>query len=56
MKQIYRDRDIDFSDVLTHERLYKEKYENILINDISCKNSAGAKPLCIKFSKIDGFI
>ena len=49
-------RDIDFSDVLTHERLHKGNYENILINDISCKTSAGAKPLRIKFSKIDGFI
>ena len=30
-----RDRDFDFSDILLDEKLYKEKYENILIYDIS---------------------
>ena len=50
------DRDIDFSDILLDKKLYKEKYENILIYDISYKTSRGAKPLRIRFDKIDGFI
>ena len=51
-----RDRDIDFSDILLDEKLYKEKYENILIYDISYKTSTVVKPLRIRFDKIDGFI
>ena len=31
------DRDIDFSDILLDEKLYKEKTKNILIHDISYK-------------------
>ena len=31
------DRDIDFSDIFLGKQLYKEKYKNILIYDISCK-------------------
>ena len=50
------DGDIDFSDILLGQKLYKEKYENILIYDISYKTSTGAKPLRIRFDKIDGFI
>ena len=50
------DRDIEFSDILLDEKLYKEKYENILIYDISYQTSTGAKPLPIRFDKIDGFI
>ena len=34
--------------------MYKEKYENILVYDISYKSDA--KPLRIRFNKIDGFI
>ena len=49
-------RDIDFSDILLDETLYKENYENILIYDISCKTSTGAKPLRVRFDKIDGLI
>ena len=45
------DRDIDFSDVLLDENLYKEKYENILVYDISYKTLTGAKPLCIRTMK-----
>ena len=26
-----RDRNIDFSDILSHKKLYKEKYENVSI-------------------------
>ena len=51
-----RDRDTDFSDTLLEEKLYKEKYENILIHDTSYKTSMGAKPLCIMFDEIDRFI
>ena len=42
------DRDIDFSDILLHEKLYKEKYENFLISDILYKISTGAKPWHIR--------
>ena len=48
--------DIEFSDILLDERLYEEKYENILIYNISYKTSKGAKPLRIRFDKIDEFI
>ena len=48
------DRDIDFSDILLDEKLYKENNQNILIYDISYKTSIGAKPLRIRFNKIDG--
>ena len=34
----------------------KKSYENIFIYDISCKTLIAAKPLCIRFDKIDGFI
>ena len=51
------DRDLDFNDTLLNEKLYKEKYENILIDDVSYKNSTGAKPLRIRLDKIiDGYI
>ena len=33
-----------------------KSYENVLIYDISYKTLTGAKPLLIKFDKIDGFI
>ena len=51
-----RDIDIEFSDILLDEKLYKEKYENILVYDISYKTSTGAKPLRIRYDEIDGFI
>ena len=38
------------------KKLYKENYENILIEDISYKISTGAKPLRIRYDKTDGFI
>ena len=50
------DENIDSSDILLDEKLCKEKYENILIYHISYKKSIGAKPLHIRFDKIDGFI
>ena len=50
------DINIDFSDVLLDEKLFKEKNENILIYDISYQNLTGAKPLRIRLDKIDGFI
>ena len=43
-------------DILLDKKLYKEKYENILIYDISYKTLTGAKPLRIRFDKIGGFI
>ena len=51
-----KDREIGFSDILSDNTIYKEKYENILIYDISNKTLAGAKPLRVRFNKIDGFI
>ena len=50
------DIDTDFSGILLDKKLYKEKNENILIYDISCKTSTGEKPLRIRYDKIDGFI
>ena len=47
------DRDIDFSDTLLDEKLYNE---NILIYYISYKTSTSAKPLRIRFHKINEFI
>ena len=34
----------------------KKSYENILVYDISYKTLIGAKPLRIRFDKVDGFI
>ena len=51
-----RNRVIYSCDILLGEKLYKENHENILIYDISYKTSTGAKPLCIRFNKIDRFI
>ena len=56
MKAWDRDIDIDFSVILLEEKLYKEKYENILIYDISNKTLTSAKPLRIRYDKMDGFI
>ena len=50
------DRDIDFNDILLDEILYEEKYKNVLIYDISYKTSTVAKPMSIRFDKMDGFI
>ena len=51
-----RNRDIDFTDILLDEKLYKENHENILIYQISYKTSTGVKPLRIRFNKIHRFI
>ena len=50
------DIETDFSGILLDEKLCKEKNENILIYDISYKTSTSAKPLRIRYNKIDGFI
>ena len=50
------DVEIDFSDISLEEKLYKENNENILIHEISYKSSTDAKPLLIRYDKIDGFI
>ena len=49
------DRNIDFRDILLAEKLYKEKYGNNLIYNISYKTLTGTKQLHIRFDKIDGF-
>ena len=36
--------------------IYEKSYENILFYRISYKTLIGAKPLYIRFNKIDGFI
>ena len=43
---------INFSNILLDKKLYK----NTSVYNISCKTSAGPKPLHIRFDKIDGFI
>ena len=48
------DRDIEFRDIILEEKSY-ERYENILIYDISCNTSTDAKPLQIRFDKVDEF-
>ena len=48
--------DIDFSDILLDRKSYSGKYEIVLIYDILYKTSADAKPLRIRFNKINGFI
>ena len=53
---IVTDRDTDFSQILLDEKLYKGKYENTLIDDISYKTSMGAKPLRFRSDKIYRFI
>ena len=44
--------DFDFDNILLDEK----SYENVLIYDILYKTLIGAKPLRIRFDKIDGFI
>ena len=44
--------DFNLDNILIDEK----SYENILAYNISCKNLIAAKPLCIRFDKIDGFI
>ena len=45
-------RDIEFRDILLDEKSY-ETSENILSYNISYKISMGAKPLRVRFHKID---
>ena len=59
--EIMRVEDFDFDDNLLDKKLNESPYENILVydiscNDISCKPFMGAKPLHIRFDKVDGFI
>ena len=49
---IFKDIDINFSDILLDEKLY----ENISVYKLSYKTSTGPKLLRIRFDKIDGFI
>ena len=48
--------DTDFSGILLDEKLYKEKNKKKLIYEISYKTSTDAKPLCIRYNKVNGFI
>ena len=50
------DGDIDFSNISLDEKVCKENNGNILIYDISYITSTDAKPLRIRFDKINGFI
>ena len=43
---------LDLDNILIDE----ESYENILVCNMSCKTLIDAKPLRIRFDKIDGFI
>ena len=47
--------DFDF-DILLNEKSYENSFENSSIYVISYKTFMGAKPLCITFNKINGFI
>ena len=49
---IMRVIEINFSDIL----LSKKSHKNTLICDVSYKPFMGAKPSCIRFDEIDGFI
>ena len=42
--------------VLDNVLVDEKSYENILVNNILCKNLVVAKPLRIRFNKIDEFI
>ena len=45
-------KDFHFDNILINEKSYK----NILVYEISYKTLIGAKPLRIRFDKVDGFI
>ena len=49
---IIKIEDVDFDNILLDEKSYK----NILVYDIAYKTFIGAKPLCLRFDKVDGFI
>ena len=51
-KDVIKTEDFDFNNIL----LDGKTYENILVYDISYKTVIGAKPLRIRFDKVDGFI
>ena len=46
-------KDIYSTDILLDEKLYKVNHENFLIYYISQKTSTGAKPLRIRFDKVN---
>ena len=52
---IMRVGDFDFN-ILLDAKSYENSYDNISIYDISYKTLMGAKPLRIRFHKIDGLI
>ena len=50
--EIIKIKDFDFDNILLDEKTY----ENIFIYSISFKTLIGAKPLHIRFNKVDGFM
>ena len=52
---ITRVGDFDFDNILSDKKQYENSNFYILIYEISYKTFAGAKPLSIKFDKLDGF-
>ena len=54
--EIMRVGGFDFDDNLLDKKSNESPYENILVYDISYKPFMGAKPLHIRFDKIDRFI
>ena len=51
-EDIIKIEDFNFGNILLDEK----SHENILIYNISYKTLIGAKPLRIRFDKVDGFI
>ena len=44
--------DFNFDNIL----LFEKSFEKILISNVSYNTFIGAKPMCIRFDKVDGFI
>ena len=49
---IIKIKNSDLDNILINEK----SYENILVYNISNKTLIGAKPMCIRFDKVDGFV
>ena len=52
LEDIIKNEEFDIDNILIDEKFYK----NILVYNISYKSLIAAKPLGIRFDKIDGFI
>ena len=51
-----RIEDFGLDNASLDEKIYEKSYEKISVYEILCKTFMGAKPLPIRFDKIDGFI